>query len=54
MASCTDAVSQVCSSIAFLLRKAMRFFVAFMKEIVVTMLVQSPLWLKLFVMGFIG
>ena len=54
MASYTIEVSLGHFSVAFLLRKAVRFFKRFMKEIVVTMPVQSPLWPKLFVMHFIG
>ena len=38
----------------FLQRRAVRFFVRFMKEIVVIMPDLSLLWLKLSVMDFIG
>ena len=38
----------------FPLKKDKRFYVRSMKAIVVTMPVQSPWWLKLFVMGSIG
>ena len=54
MASYTIAVSLGHFSIASLLRRAVRFFVRFKKAIVVTMPAQNLLWLKLFIMSFIG
>ena len=54
MASCITTVSLRRFSVVSLLRKVKKFFVRFMKEIVVTMPVQIPLWPKLFVMAFIG
>ena len=47
-------VFQAYSSGVLLLKKAKRFYMRSMKGIVVTMPVQSPWWLKLFVMDFIG
>ena len=41
-------------NIVFHPKKAMRFCEKFMKEIVVIMPSQNLLWLKLFVMDFIG
>ena len=54
MASYTGEVFQAYSNVAFLLKKDERFYGKSMKGIVVTMPVQSPWWLKLFVMGSIG
>ena len=54
MASYTIAVSLGHFTIASLLRRDVRFFMRFMKEIVVIMPVQRPLWPKLFVMDFIS
>ena len=54
MASCIIAVSLGRLSVVFLLRKVKKFFVRFMKEIAVITPGQNLLWLKLFVMGFIG
>ena len=39
-------------NVVSLLKRAVKFFARFMKEIVVIMSVQSLLWIKLFVMGF--
>ena len=54
MASYTVAVFQAYSNVVYLLKKDKRFYVKSMKGIVVTMPVQSPWWLKLFVMGSTG
>ena len=54
MASYTIAVSLGRFSVVFLLRRAKRFFMRFMKEILAITPVKSPLWPKLFVMDSIG
>ena len=54
MVSYATVAFQAYSSVMFLLKKAKRFYRKFMKGIVVTMPVQSPWLLKLFVMGSIG
>ena len=41
-------------NVVFLLRRAMRFYERFMKEIVAIVPIQNPLWTRLFVMDFIG
>ena len=48
------AVLQGLFSIASLLKKAKKFYVRFMKGIAVITPGQNLLWLRLFVMGFIG
>ena len=50
----TIAVSLVCSSIVFLLKKVVRFYERSMKETMVIMPVQNPWLLKLFVMVSTG
>ena len=45
---------QGCFSVVFLLRRALRFYERFMKEIVAIMPALSLSSLRLFVMGFIG
>ena len=54
MDSCTDAVSQGRFNVVFLLRRVVRFYERFMKEIVAIMPALSLSWLRLFVMGSIG
>ena len=50
----TDAVSQGRFNVVFLLRRAVRFYERFMKEIAAIMPALSLSWLRLFIMGFIG
>ena len=54
MASYIIAVLQGLFSVASLLKKAKKFYVRFMKGIAVITPGQNLLWLRLFVMGFIG
>ena len=54
MASYTVAVFQAFFNVVFPLKKDKRFYMKSMKGIVVTMSVQNPWWLKLFVMGSTG
>ena len=54
MVSCIITVSLERLSIVFLLKKAKKFYVRFMKEIVAIMPGQNPSWPKLFVTVSIG
>ena len=53
-ASYIIAVSEGLFNVVFLLKKVVKFYARFTKVIVVIMPVQSPWWLRLFVMVSIG